>query len=213
MKLLPALLILIAFTQCKDKRKIPDNFDYGETKNGLYTNNYLGFQFRTPDGWQVQSKEQVKAVMKEGAEIIEEHNKDLSKEIKAADVRSAALYAAFRYPTDSVTGKFNSSISIAVENIAGVHEVKSGKDYINSARKMMERSGIDYTKFSNVETESINGHDFDVMKTELTMKGIPLRQRYYATIIKKFALVMIATFQTDEEEAEFDQIVRGIKFN
>jgi hypothetical protein len=149
--------------------------------------------------------------MDEGAKIIEKNNKDLADQIKAADVRSATLFVAFRYPSDSTEGRFNSSISIAVENVARVHSVRNGKDYLQSARKLMEKSGIDYT-FGDYSTEMLGGKKFDVLKVDLTMQGIPLKQNYYATIVKGFALVMIATFRDETEEAEFNDIVRGIKF-
>jgi len=212
MKFISSLIFLLVIVACKDSNKIPDNFDYGEVKNGVYTNKYLNFDFRSPQGWAIQSKEQLKAVMNEGQKMIEKNNKDLGQQIKAADVRSAGLFAAFKYPTDSFTGKFNSSVSIAIENVSGVRTVKSGKDYLMSARSMMERSGIEYT-FGDYTKETIGNKEFDVLKTNVTMQHVPLKQRYYVTLIKGFALVVITTFQDDSEEAEFDDILKGFKFN
>jgi hypothetical protein len=44
------------------------------------------------------------------------------------------------------------------------------------------------------------------------LRGITVRQTYYANIMKDYALVFIVTFTTDEEESSLQDILESVTF-
>jgi hypothetical protein len=54
--------------------------------------------------------------------------------------------------------------------------------------------------------------DFDVMDAEMHIKGKDVKQKYYAAVIKGYAVSLIISFTTDEEEAALQKIVDQVAF-
>jgi hypothetical protein len=58
----------------------------------------------------------------------------------------------------------------------------------------------------------LGGVDFDVMEMEMSVRGIVVKQKYYATIMKGYALCFIVSFTTDEEQASLQKILDTATF-
>lgn len=199
---------------CKDSGKIPDNFDYGKTENGVYRNDFFKFQVPVPADWSIQNKEQTEEIRKRGRQMMEDANKDFADKISASDVRSATLLTVFKYPVDSAAMEFNPSFMIVSENMAGAKGIKRGQDYLEQAKKLMFQSNMGYRVTPGFTKEKIDNREFDVMETVNNYGGQEdVKQLYYATIDKGFALVTIISFATEEQEAELKKTLGQIKFD
>jgi hypothetical protein len=64
----------------------------------------------------------------------------------------------------------------------------------------------------DIYTERLGGVDFDVMDLELSIRGITVKQKYYMTIMKGYALGFIVSFTNDEEESSDQKILNTVTF-
>ena len=210
MRLALCILLLVVVSACKQSSKIPENFDYGKIENGVYSNNYFDFEIPIPEKWVVQDKEQVKQLQKEGENLIAEKDKELAKKVKAGDISSAILLTVFRNRIDTVGNDYNSSFVILVENLGMMSGINKGDDYLAHAKTFLQQSG--YKSPTGFYSETIGNKKFDGMDVSMSSKGTEIKQSYYSTIAKHFALSIIISFVTDEQERELKNILNRIKF-
>jgi hypothetical protein len=50
--------------------KATDEIGFGEYSDGVYSNDYLGFNISLPSDWNIQNSEQRTELMKKGAEVV-----------------------------------------------------------------------------------------------------------------------------------------------
>ncbi len=213
MRILLAFALLIGLTQCKNDRKIPENFDYGKVTNGVYQNAYFNFEMPVPNGWSVQNKQQVDQLKEMGRDMIGEKNKELAEQVKAGEVRTAYLFTAFERPIDSATGEFNPSIMIMAENIAGANHVKDGSDYLRETKKAIERSNMGQEIDPTIHNVKVDGKPFGILETITPAgEGLKVHQEYYAHVQKGFAMTMILTYLTEAQGEQLKKIVNTINF-
>lgn len=213
MKLLICIFLSVAMIGCRQSTKIPDNFDYGETENGVYRNAYFGFEISIPGKWAVQSKEEMKKIRETGQKVIEKTNKDLASKIRPGDIGNTMLFAAYKIKTDSVSVEFNPSIIIIAENLEMMTGIKKGTDYLSNVRKLMLESGMGYQVAPVFTSEKIGDKEFDRLKISKNVgETMDIKQYYYVTLEKGFALSFVASFDTDQQKEELMDILNGIKF-
>jgi len=206
-------LLAIVLLSCNDSNKIPKNFDYGKIENGVYRNSFFDFELPIPADWNVQNREQMDQIGEEGRKIISEHNKELSEKIKASEISSATLFYVFKYRDDTITGQFNSSFGMVVENLGKFSRVRNGKDYLENAKALMERSGITYHFAPSFKTERLGNKDFTLMELTARYKGdIDVSQLYYCYVEKRFAVSQVASYGNDEQKTELLKILSNIHF-
>jgi hypothetical protein len=203
---------LAVLSGCNRSRKIPDNFDYGATSKGIYHNDYFKFELLLPDHWVVQDKEHIKRIKEEGRKVIEENNKELAQQVRAADVNSAMLLSVFKYDIDSSSEKDNPSILIVAENLNSISGINSGADYLDHAKVLMRKSGAGYTFPSDYRSIVIGTKKFDIMDVEFQIREQPVQQSYFSTIDRGFALTAIISYSNKEEKEQLEDLVKDIKF-
>ncbi len=211
MRFVPYLLLLFAILSCKQSSKIAENFDYGKIENGVYSNNYFDFEIPVPEKWVVQNKEQVKQMQKQGEDLIAEKDKELAKKIRAGDISTAILLTVFKNRIDTVVvNEYNSSFVILAENLGTMSGINKGDDYLAHAKTFLQQSGYKFP--SGFYSEKIGNKKFDGMDVSMNSKGTEVKQSYYSTISKNFALSIIISFVTDEQERELKNVLNRIKF-
>lgn len=190
----------------------PANFDYGHVKNGKYYNKYFHMVMDLPEGWVVQSRQQMDEIASRGKKIIAGNNKIKNAEMTVAEINVANLLGVFKYKIGSVT-YFNPSISLVAENVRSHPDIKNGSDYLSQARKVLENSSLHYDSLPDVfKKEIINGAEFYHMDIQLTRMGIVIKQKYYATIIKGFSFNMIITYVNDDQKDVLLKSIRSAMF-
>ena len=214
MKLTSFFLIALVVVGCNSQDKIPENFDYGKTENNVYRNEYFKFQVPVPADWSVQNKEQTEQIMQRGREMMEDANKEFADKISANNVRSATLLTVFKYPVDSSAAEFNPSLMMVAENIKGARGIDDGSDYLEQAKKLMLQSQMGYKVVAGFEKEKIDGREFHVMQAANSYGGMDdVKQLYYATVDKGFALVTIISYTSKEQETELKAMLHKLKFD
>ncbi|WP_375560097.1 hypothetical protein ACE193_20625 [Bernardetia sp. OM2101] len=187
-------------------------FDYGEVKNGKYTNSYFGLQIDIPKDWAVQSKEQIELVRNLGKEVVAGDNEMMKAIIKASEVNSATLLQVFQYELGTPVD-YNSNFTIVVENVKLFPAIKTGEDYLKNVSKLLRQSQVKYNHIDEeFEKVTFSGQEFYLMNTNVEYADKSIRQKYYSTILKGFSVGIVASYITPEQEKELDNVMESLKF-
>lgn len=212
MKSIGLLLIITIAVSCNFDSK-PKNFDYGKVENGQYTNSYFGMTIDLPDTWVVQNEEEKAAMMEMGKDLVAGEDQNLKAIIEASEVNTANLLTMFKYEVGSPKG-YNPNFLVIAENLKNSPGVKTAKDYLFHARKLMERSNIDYDfGDGKIEKVIINDQEFYVMRPTIYYMGIEIHQAYYCTLVNGFSLGFSMSYMEEENRLIQEKIMNTVKFD
>ena len=193
-------------------KKASNEIDFGTFNNSVYTNKYFGMSVTVPADWNIQDQSALRRLMKKGEALLSGDDKNMKATIKASELRVVNLFAAFEHaPGSPVT--FNPSIMSLAESVQDMTGIKRGSDYHFHARQFLESGQIKINFPHDIYTKSVGGVDFDVMDTEMPVRGLVIKQKYYATIVKGYALVFILSAVDDAQVAELQKILDTVKID
>ena len=150
--------------------------------------------------------------MKKGAQLVAGDDQNLKTMVKASELQTVNLFAVFEHPVGAPVA-FNPSIMGMAEMVRELPGIKRGKDYLFHARQVLEAGQIQVSFPKDYYSERLGGIEFDVMELEISMRGKTIKQKYYATIQKGYALCFIVSFTNDDEAASLQRILNYITFN
>jgi hypothetical protein len=203
----PLIAILVFVSGCEQKAE--DEIDFGVFNDSVYQNKYLGLTVSLPPEWSIQDREAQQRIMDLGSEIVAGDDQNLKAALKASELTTVNLFAAFQYPVGTPVA-FNPGIMCLAEKVSHTPGVERGRDYLLHTRMLFKRSKMEVYFPEEISTETVGNHQFDVMHTEIAVNDMWVRQKYYATIIKGYALVFIGSFTTDLEQAAMDKILKTV---
>ena len=215
MNILTVLFLGVLLTSCgmtRGQGGSSDDFDYGHIEDGKYVNSFFKFEITLPDGWVVQSQEQMDNLTEKGTELAFGENKFKKAVVKASLINTANLLQAFQYELGAPVD-FNPNISIVAENISNTPGIKTGGDYLFHLRKMLKESLLDVEHVDeNFEKETIGGRT-DFYKMKVTINYLQkANQIVYATISNGFSLCIVIT-SNDEVQQQMLKTINTIKFH
>ena len=150
--------------------------------------------------------------MKEGVKAVAGDNNNLKAMVKASELQTVNLFAAFEHPLGSPVS-FNPSIIVLAERVRDLPGIQRGKDYLFQARKILEAGQMKFSFPREVYSEQLGGVEFDVMDIEMVVPGTTVKQKYYSTIKKGYALCFIMSFTTEGERALVRKIFDTVAFH
>ena len=192
-------------------KKASDEIDYGAVKDSVYHNEYFGLNLALPSGWSVQGQEMRQRVAAAGLKMAAGDDKTFRAVLKASEQQSVYLLMAFQHPPGSSVA-FNPSIICVAERVRDVPGIVRGRDYLFHLKKLMESSQVKLQFPKDISTEKFNGIDFDVMHVSMTVGPSTVQQKYYATIMRGYALGFIVSFTTSEQESVLQKALEGVSF-
>ena len=192
--------------------KAQEEIDFGIFNHSIYTNRYFGMTVAIPADWSIQDQEAQRRLMKLGGNIVAGDDKNMKSLLKASELQSVNLFAAFQYPVGTPV-TFNPSVLAMAEKVRELPGIKTGKDYLFSVRRIMELAQIQVLFPKDVYTEHLAGTNFDVMETTISVHGITVRQKYYATIEKGYALSFVISFEDDQQLSDDQKILNTVRFH
>lgn len=200
---------IVLFAGCR--KRASDEIDFGAVENSTYRNDYFGLSVKLPSEWSVQDKETQQKLMDLGRKMVEGDDKNLKAVIKASEMQTVNLFAAFKHPIGTPV-PYNPNIMCLAERVSHMPGIKRGKDYHFHSKRLLELSQVEVSFPKEVSTEELGGHDFDVMYVESLITGMTIRQKHYATIMKGYALVFAVSFTNGEEESTLDNVLSSVTF-
>ena len=204
------LIVTMAFSPGCGRKSV-DEIDFGTVNNSVYQNEYFGLTVDLPPEWSIQDQEARQRMTELGGEMVAGDDKNLKAAVKASEMTTVNLFAAFKHPVGTPV-PYNPNIMCLAERVRHIPGIKKGDDYLFHSKKFLESSQMQVSFPKEMSAEAIGGIQFGVMHVEMSMAGMTIRQKYYAAIIKGYALVFIVTFSTDEEESVLEDILRTTAF-
>ena len=190
-----------------------ENFDFGHLDDNKYISEFFHFEFTIPSNWVVQTKEEMDRLTEQGRELVAGDDEKLQAVFKASEINVANLLAVFQFEKGAPVD-YNPSVMIIAENIADAPGIKTGSDYLFQTKKILEQGQFKYDHIDEeFEKEVISETDFYKMNAEVKYLGLNIKQVYYSTIKKKFTLVVIISFVTEDQKNELLAAVHSLRFN
>lgn len=208
-KICVLMTCLVALAACG--KKAADEIDFGVVENSTYRNDYLGFRIKLPPDWSIQDRAMQKKIADAGGKLLAGDDKNLKAIVKASELQTVHLLAAFKHPMGAPV-KFNPNVICIAERISHLPGIKSGKDYHFHTRRVLEAGQLKIAFPREISTESLGGRSFDVMYAEISAVNLLVRQKYYASVIRDYALACSVTFLTPEDESALNAIMRSVSF-
>lgn len=203
-------MIALFISACTLSEK-PANFDYGVVENNQYKNKFFNFTLDVPSDWYIQSKEETQAIADKAAEISSD-DEVLHDVIDATDIANATLLAVRKYDSGALVA-FNPNFIVITENVAAAREIKNGEDYLNTTKRILEQTKLEYSHVDeNFEVIKLGSTPFYTMNTARNDLGIEINQRYYVAIINDFSLIFVLTYSTKDQLDELTSVIKTVTF-
>lgn len=193
------------------EKKAADEIDFGSVRNSVYSNAYFGLSITLPPSWSIQDQEARQRLMDMGGKMVAGDDKNLKAAVKAAEMTTVNLLSVFKHPMGAPV-PCNPNIMCIAEQVRHMPGISKGTDYLYHARRALEASQMQASVLEEESTESIGGHDFNVMHIELSLGNLTVHQKYYAAIMKGYALVFIVSYTTDDDQSALKDILKTVTF-
>ena len=205
--LFSCLLMLITACNTAEKKRI---LNYGKIENAHYTNEYFGISLTIPENWSVQSQQQTEAIVKEGNDLIKSNNETLAKELDLAAQQTVYLLTVFQYEVGTVKD-FNPSFMLVAEKLPA-NGYTNPKEYLTQTGKVLQQTG-QYTDIKDQFTKvDIGGKEFYALDAVMNLNTHTINQRFLATVMHDYALVLILTSNDNNHKAILQNIIPTIRF-
>lgn len=180
--------------------------DKGTVANGVYTNKYFNFSIKLNENWHVADEQTQSQLEEAGSEVVEQSNKKLAKQLKASEINTMNLLtvSAEELGQQAPTG----TLIIAIERLPPSSGVDMGKEYLTLTKDILEESGLPYAIDEKFEKLKAGNTTFDVMNSRLTGSVPVVRQKNMAIVDKEFALVLVATYASDERWQQIEKMLQ-----
>ncbi|MFX3635648.1 MAG: hypothetical protein ACE3L7_18950 [Candidatus Pristimantibacillus sp.] len=201
------MLVLVLVTACGGKEK--KVVDVGTTDKGTYTNEYFGVSLQFPQEWVVQDQAAMEELNKAGIEAIAGDDAKKEKALDLSQLKTVNLLMTSKLPMDGAS--LSPSIISNAEKLSMLQGIKTGKDYLTSAQKIMVDANLPY-EFKEITSVKVGGKDFDVLEATVSNGELVITQHYYSAIMEGYSFNLITTSYDDESKAEIDKIIGSVTF-
>lgn len=197
------LIVVLATLTVACEKKSANEIDFGTIQNSVYHNDYLGFSITIPTNWTIQDQEAQRRLARVGMSAVAGDDKNLKASMKAAEMHSVNLYGAFKYPPGSPVTN-NPAMMAVAESVRELPGIKRGKDYLFQVKQLLQSGQIEISFPKDVYSEQVGGVEFDVLDIEMTVGPRTVKEKYYATIRKGYALSLVFIGAADPDD-RFEQ--------
>ncbi len=201
------VVVLLAAAACM---KSQPKLDFGTIEGSVYRNAYFGLELNIPATWNIQDSEQKKAMMEQGGKLMAGSDKTLQAVYDASALNSVVLLSAFKHPVGAAVDS-NPNVTMIAEKITHAPGIKRGSDYLFHARKAMESGQVSMSVRKDVYEKKAGDALFAVMDVDLKVGKKTVKQMYYATVLKGYALSIIITYTSPGELKELDAVLSTLK--
>jgi hypothetical protein len=211
-KYLAPVVALLIFASCTTKDNKPANFDYGKVESNKYVNSYFGMEMDIPADWFVQDQETLDNLTKVGKNMIAGDDENMQAVIKASEINTANLLAVYQHEYGTPVA-FNANFILIAENLKKTPGIRTGRDYLTHARRLLEQSQFKYDHLDEeFEKEIVGGAEFYKMKADVSFAGVDIHQVYYSTILKDFSFNVIVSYSDESQKQEVLKVIQSMSF-
>jgi len=192
---------------------VESKLDLGKNEGDIYKNNYFGLSVKLPKDWKVASEEELKQVIDTGKDIVAGDDESKQAEVDVAELNSVYLLMVSKTEMTGQTYN-NGNFMIMAEKLNFLQGITKGSQYLEHVKKGLQdiKDQMPYNLEKAIYPEKIGGKDFAVLETGIESEGMKLTQKYYAYVMKGYALVFIGTSTNEENSKVIQDMLDSIKF-
>lgn len=177
----------------------------GVVTDSEYRNDYFGLRITIPQGWIAQGDD-VKQRVKETAKAVIVPKDDQNKqELDAAVDRTLNLLTMSKFPLGE-PGQLNALVMVVAE---AVPLAATGPAYMKDLKAALQQTTVPVT-VADGEMETINGVRFYTVTATLTPGEAVIRQKYYVTLKKGYALGLITSILNESDIDLVNSIMKSV---
>lgn len=204
------VLLLSLFTMmtgCSDTKEV----SLGSFEGDRYTNDYFGVEITIPEEWTKLDAEGQQIITNAGKEAFVD-DEELSKQLDLAEEKVLNFLMAFKYPLEEVHN-VNPGVICNAEKLSFLEGVNSGEEYLELSKNLLTRTQIPYEFDKDIYSVELDGHEFYVLESSVSIGEMKIYQKYYSKLINGYAFNIIVTYSEEEGKGEIEEIVKTVKFD
>lgn len=194
---------------CTEEAGAPDT---GRTERGVYANAYFGFELRAPERWTFAPESTRRALEARGAAVASQGSMKaraaLDRELRA----SHALVTLSRYPIGAAVPS-NPLLHVVAERLSPASNVASAHDVLLHVGDALAASRVPYRTLGSARAAEIGGQSFARQDAEILLPGRTLRQTYYATLARGYALTFSLSYTSQDELDALMRVISSVRFD
>lgn len=192
----------------KVNKLLPDNYQ-GKLEKGIYTNDFLGFTIKLPDGWKPLNTDEEGAVKEVGKQLLQKDDAKYNAQIESSLESARTLLAATKNPFGTPE---NAQITIQLETRA-VGDGYALRDVAAATQKFLQSNFNAPIKITREIYETkISGADAIGFEFEATVNGINYHQRIILVRRKGFMTMFSFGYLNAEDLAPLEKSLQSLSF-
>ncbi|HJQ31608.1 MAG TPA: hypothetical protein VJ866_05500 [Pyrinomonadaceae bacterium] len=179
--------------------------DYGTLDGSVYTNRFFGLTLNIPEGWLPQGEHAKQEIREKGRELIGPDDPEVERNAR----RVFNLLTVFRYPPGT-SGPVNPTLLCSAERLpaAGVTDAV----YMAGLKRLIQSTRARVTVDRDVYAETLGGQTFSVIVVTSEFRGAVTHHKFYARIMKGYALTISLSYATPEPLPEQTAALKSVRF-
>ncbi len=200
-------------TEASEKPDVDEKLDLGINDGDIYKNSYFGLSVKLPIDWKIATEEDLKQVMDKGKDLVAGDDESKKVELDLAELNTVYLLMLSKAEMTGQTYK-NGNFMIMAEKLNFLQGISKGSQYLESVKKQLQdiKDQMPYNLDKPIYPEKIGGKDFAVLEAVIESDGMKLTQKYYAYVMKGYALVFIGTSTHEDYEKIIQDMLNSVKF-
>jgi hypothetical protein len=184
--------------------------DEGKVVGSTYSNEYFGMQLTIPEGWRLADKAAAQKIDQQGADLVAGDSAERRAQLREAASKNINLLTMGKLiPAGDTT---ESALLIVGAEAVPTWLVRTPQEYVSQARRLLQSSAMPVTVKEGTRNETIGGVEFVVLDVSSEQPGGLVRQHYYATLKKGYALFIISTFASERSSEAIGEVLKSVKF-
>lgn len=205
-KALLLLTIIPLFFCCESNaKKSTDYFNRGYIEDNTYYNSFFNLKLPLPKNWHIMNDGELELLAESSALI---KNEKIEKH-ESEDFIDNTLISIFKYGLlDAQT--YNYNFTLLANKIIGV---KNGKEAVNELTKILKQQNPNI-QITHDDSKAYNfgGKTFFSFDAEQYLFNQLIKQSFYITVYRSYAISIVLTYQTNEQKKELAKFIKNISF-
>lgn len=177
----------------------------GVVTDSVYLNDYFGLRMTIPPGWTVQGDDVKQKVKGTAKDVIVAKDDKEKKELEAAVERTLNLLTVSKFPLGA-PGQINALVMVIAEPVPLATTLP---DYLETLKSALQQTRVPVTIIDSA-AETINGVQFSTVTALLNPGNSTVRQKYYVTIKKGYALGLITSIISESDTDLVNGIMKSV---
>lgn len=184
--------------------------DAGKVVGSTYSNEYFGLELTIPDGWRIADEAATRQIDEKGADLMAGDSEEKRKLLRDAVSKNINLLTIGKMI--STGDESESAVLIIGAEAVPAWLVKTPQEYTSQARRLLQSSAMPVKVEEGTRSKTIGGVEFAVLHVSIEQPGGLVKQHYYATLKKGYALFIISTFLSDRSAQPIEEVLKSVKF-